>query len=374
MLDIGLLTLPTIAAIAALVSALFIGEEIVVERFRVSRQLEWAGYAPEVVTRQLTDGIRELSQAAQSELTALNVDEGSLEKGIAAFEDYFEIGQLINGARNTFGLIPYYINGEVTERRGQAVLRARVTIEEEERVKLIEVTGDVNDMQGLMHEAALQLLETINPYVVALYHRRAELDAGEFEFPQTRATIQKYLKERPFSEHFLAYGLLGRMHMLKAERDTSLTDAQREETYAEAIRTLHAALRQQPEFLFPIINLGLIYRHQEKYALAERHFARAVELNPNYLITRRAWAEMLRDQGKVRDALVQYVASAEIAPENAEIRYELAKLYMKLGYPEAAQRQFEEAIRLRPEEYEVTAMLELLDSDRSCSPLAAAAC
>ena len=372
MLDIGLLTLPTFAAIAALFAALFVGEDIVIERIRVSHQLEWAGYAPEVATRQLTDQIRELSQAAQSELTALNVDEGSLEKGIAAFEDYLEIGQLINGVRNTLGLIPYYVNGEITERRGQAVLRARVTIEEEERVKLIEVTGDVNDMPGLMHEAALQLLETINPYVVALYHRRAEIDARAFEFPRTKASIQKYLKERPVSEHFLAYGLLGRMYMLKAERDTSLTDAQREETYAEAIRNLHAALRQQPDFLFPIINLGLIYRHQEKYALAERHFGRAVELNPNYLITRRAWAEMLRDQGRDREALVQYVAAAEIAPEAAEFRHELAKLYMKLGHPASAQEQYEEAIRLRPEEYEVSAMLEMLNAKRPCAPLATA--
>jgi len=374
MLDIGLLSLPTLAAIAALFSALFIGEEIVIERIRVSHQLEWAGYAPEVAMRQLADGVRELSQAAQSELNALNVDEGSLEKGIIAFEDYFEIGQLINGARNTFGLIPYYVNGEVTERRGQAVMRVRVTIEEEERVHLFEVTGDVNDMPGLMHEAALQLLEIISPYVVALYHRRTELDAGEFEFPRTRASIQKYLKERPVAEHYLAYGLLGRLYMLKAEGDTSLTDAQREETYAEAIRNLHAALRQQPDFLFPIINLGLIYRHQEKHALADRHFGRAVELNPNYLITRRAWAEMLRDEGRDRDALVQYVAAAEIAPDAAEFRYELAKLYMKLGHPEAAQQQYEEAIRLRPEEYEVTAMLEMLNGNRSCAPLGAAAC
>lgn len=373
-MDFGLLTLPTFAALAVLTSALFVGEEIVIERIHVSHQMEWAGYAPEVIMRQLTDEIRELSEAAQSELAALNVDEGNFEKGISAFEAYFEIGLLINGVRNTLGLIPYYINGEVTEKRGEAILRVRVTAKEEERVRLIEVTGDVNDVPGLIHKAAVQLLEFINPYVIALYHRRMELAAGDYDFPKTKAAIEKYLEERPVAEHFVAYGLLGRMYMLKAERDTSLTEAEREEVYAESIRYLNAALRQQPDFLFPVINLGLIYRTHGNYALAEQYFARAVELNPNYLITRRAWAEMLRDQGREREALVQYIAAVEISPDDPALRNELAKLYEKLGHEEEARRQLEEAARLSPEEYGVTAMSEIPGEMGACTPLNAAAC
>src|SRR5690606_31997315 len=125
---------------------------------------------------------RELAQAAQSEISALNVDEGSLEKGITALEDYFEIGQLINGVRNMMGLIPYYINGEVTEKRGEAVLIVRVTSKKDERVHLVEVRGDIDELPDLMRQAALQILEYINPYVVALHHRRLEMAAGDFDF------------------------------------------------------------------------------------------------------------------------------------------------------------------------------------------------
>ena len=225
MLDLGIFTLPAIAALSVFVTALFIGEEIVIDKIQVSNQLEWSGYTTVVATRQLSDELRELGVNAASELTGIEIDETSLEKGVEAFEDYFEISSLINGTRNLFGMIPFYINGEITQKGGEAVFVARIYSKEgkEEKVKLVTTKGDPKELTAIMHEGALGILEEINPYIVALYYRQTETAEKQFEFPKTRAAIDRYLEARPVDEHFLAYGLLGRMYMLKAERDTTLT-------------------------------------------------------------------------------------------------------------------------------------------------------
>ncbi len=357
MLDFGIFTLPAIAAALVFVTALFIGEDIVIEKVDVPTFREWSGYSSTVATRQLSDELREMSVAAASELHAINIDEGGVEKGINAFEDYFEVGLLINGARNMLGLIKYYINGEITEADGVTRLYVRVyTKDEDNPVKLIIVTGSGkgnvtskgNEIDALLHEGAVQILEFINPYIIALYHRRMELEQKQFDFPKTHAAIQRFLVNQPTEQHFLAYGMLGRVHMLKAENDTSLTPEQREAAYNDAERHLQAALLQQPEFLYPLINLGMIRAGKKDYVAADGYFARAVRADPNYLATRTAWGDMLVEQGLLDDAIIQYAAAVEISPHDARLHARLAALYEKAGKPVEAREEAEAALRLDP--------------------------
>jgi tetratricopeptide (TPR) repeat protein len=375
MFDFGLLTVPAIAALSVFVTALFVGEEIVIDKIHVSSQLEWSGYTTVVATRQLSDELRELGVNAASELTGIEIDETSLEKGVEAFEDYFEISSLINGTRNLFGMIPFYINGEITEKGGEAVFVARVYIQEgeEEEVKVITAKGDPKDLRGIMHEGALGILEEINPYIVALYYRKTETAAKRFDYPETQATIERYLASRPVEEHFLAYGLLGRMHMLRAERDTSLTPEGKQAAYDAALEQLHASLRQKPDFLYPLINLGLIHAARGEYDLAERYYARAVEVNPDYLITRTSWGDMLIRQGRVHDAVFQYIAAVEIEPEDDEIRDALAGLYVRAGRPDAAREQWQKALLIKPTNVAYAENIRALGGDpmageKGCGP------
>ncbi|ADH89480.1 Tetratricopeptide TPR_2 repeat protein [Ancylobacter novellus DSM 506] len=349
MLDFGVFTLPAVAAAMVFVAALFVGEDIVIEKVYVPQVREWTGYTSTVATRILTDELRELSVAAASELQAINIDEGGVEKGISAFEDYFEVGLLINGTRNVLGLIKYYINGEITEVNNETQLIIRIyTKKEDEPVKLIVVRGKSDDLDGLLHEGGVQILEYINPYVIALYHRRTELAAKQFDFPKTNETIKKFLETQPPEQHFLAYGLLGRMNMLKAERDTTLTPEQRQKEYDEAVELLDAALRQQPDFLYPLINLGIIYAGRKEYDRADEYFARAVKQNPNYLVSRTAWGDMLIERGLLDDAVIQYEAAVLISPHDDKLQAKLADLYERTGQPEKAQEQIEKALKLNP--------------------------
>ena len=375
MFDFGLLTVPALAAAAVFTTALFVGEEIVIDKIEVSSQLEWSGYTTVVATRQLSDELRELGVNASSELTGIEIDETSLEKGVEAFEDYFEISTLINGTRNLFGMIPYYINGEITQKGGEAVFVARVYVQEgdEETVEMVTASGDPKDIHRIMHEGAVGILEVVNPYIVALYYRQTETTAGEYDYPQTQAAIERYLASRPVDEHFLAYGLLGRMHMLKAERDTSLTPEAKQAEYDAALHQLHAALRQKPEFLYPLINLGLIHAARGEFDLAERYYARAVEVNPNYMITRKSWGDMLIRRGRVHDAIIQYVAAVEIDPHDDGLRDTLAGLYVRAGRPEAAREQWREALMIEPTNIAYAENIKALGGDpmageKGCGP------
>jgi tetratricopeptide (TPR) repeat protein len=241
--------------------------------------------------------------------------------------------------------------------------------------------GDANNVEPMMRQAAVDVLEQINPYVVVLYYRQTELAAGQFDFPKTQAAANRFLTSQPLDKHFLIYGLLGRMHMLKAERDKALTPDQQRAEYDEAMKYLEAALRQHNDFLYPYINIGLIHTVHGRNDLAEQYFARAVEIDPNYLITRKLWGDLLMKEGRFQDAAIQYVAAVEIDRTNAELRDKLAQVYLALGRPDAARAQWEEALRISPLTLAYVNAIRGLDDGRStaaagdkCKPGAAPPC
>ena len=349
MFDLGILTVPAIAALSVFVVALFVGEDVVIEKVEVPYQLQWSGYSSPVATRQFIDEMRRLNEGAASELTGLEVDPTNIQEGIGAFEDYFEISVLVNGTRNLLGMIPYYVESEIAEVNGQEVLTVRVFTQDEKKPVYVSVTkSDPSDIGPMMHQAAVNVLEQINPYVVVLYYRQTELAAGQYDFPKTKAAADRFFASQPLDKHFLVYGLLGRMHMLKAERDRALSPAEKEAEYDTAMQFLEAALRQHDDFLYPYINIGLIYAVRGDTAVAEKYFARAVEIDPNYLTTRKLWGDLLIKQGRNREAAYQYVAAVEISRENAELRDKLAQIYRDLGDKDAAREQWKEALKIAP--------------------------
>lgn len=348
-LDLSLLTVPAIAAVSVFALALLFGQNVVIEKIEVPYQLQWSGYNADVATRQFTDAMREMNEGAASELADLEIDPTNLQEGLGRFESYFEISLLINGARNVLGLIPYYVEGEIAEAHGEEVLTIRVFTEDPNQPVFVSITkGDPNNMDAVMRQAAADVLERINPYVVVLYYRQTELAAGQFDFPKTKAAADRYFAAQPVDKHFLMYGLLGRMHMLKAERDKALTADQKQAEYDEAMKDLDAALRQHEDFLYPHINIALIESVRGRNDLAEQYYARAVEIDPNYLTTRKLWGDLLMKEGRFQDAAFQYVAAVEIDRTNAGLRDKLAQIYLALGRPDAARAQWEEALRISP--------------------------
>jgi tetratricopeptide (TPR) repeat protein len=296
MLDLGFLTLPFVGAAAVFGLALFTGEEISISKIAVPTHLEEKGLSDVVVTRHLTDEIRELNVVAASELASVDVDGGSLDKSVSELESYFQLEQLFTGVRDLFGLVPFYVSGELTGDPAELTMTLRVFYKEENRPSdVISVNGNIEGLHEIIHEAALGALEHINPYVVAIYWRRIEAAQRDFAFPRAKKAIDRYLQERPVEEHYLAYGLLGRMAMHKAEQ-TEISSEERQAAYADAQRYLEAAVLQKPDFENANVNLGILHAVLGDYGRSDGYFVAAVEADPNDRVARRLAGPALRLQ------------------------------------------------------------------------------
>ncbi|HLS68592.1 MAG TPA: tetratricopeptide repeat protein [Kiloniellales bacterium] len=351
MLDIGILIAPLLAGAAVFSLALLSGEDIAVGRIGTTAVLEARGYSDVVITRKLTDYMRDINSYAASEVAGLHVQHDKLEHSIGAFEQFFEIQMLMTGTRNLLGLIPIYIDGELTEDADDLVVTMRVYHEDEALpIHLARVRGNPDEVDMLLHAVATEVLTGVNPYIPALYYRRQEQAAGNWEFPETRRLAEHFLREWPLEQHYMMHALVGRMHMLRAENDPALTEEERAVEYERAEELLEGARMQQPGFLFPHINLAVIQAERGDYEEASASFRRAAELNPRYRTTRELWGEMLLRQGKTEEALAQFVAAVEIDRKDPGLRYRLAELYRTVGRPDLARQQLERAVKLRPDE------------------------
>ena len=124
--DLTLLTYPALALISALVISVLVGENVVIDKISVPSKLEQTGFSTDVATRQFVDALREVNTVAASEITDLQVEPSDRQEGLGAFEKYFSVTVLINGARDVLGLVPFYIEGEIAEGRGEDVMTVRV--------------------------------------------------------------------------------------------------------------------------------------------------------------------------------------------------------------------------------------------------------
>jgi tetratricopeptide (TPR) repeat protein len=343
--------------------------------------MQWNGYDSSVVTRQLMDELRELNEDAQSEATGLTVDPSYVDQSLGQYADYLGIGKLVDTTRNLVGANEWYISSEIADSNGKIVYTARLfTPKSDEPVDTVRVEGDPANPAPMIHQAAVELLTRISPYIVALHffkqetaeYRKQEAAATEkpgaaaktqqetaaslkpetteqrWAYPMTRDLLVKHIENPPPDDNYLAYDLIGRMHRLRAEEDTTLTPEQRHQERLDAIENLNSALRQNPSFLYTNFTLGVVYDELEDYANADKYFAHAVRIDPNFLPAREHWARILVKRDRLREAVFQYVAAVEIDPADAELRDKLADLYFKLNHADAALAQWQAAELIDP--------------------------
>lgn len=349
MLDLGVFTIPLLSAGAVFLVAMMGGNDIAIDQIRVLSSLDGESHNELVLTRQLMDELRRIQESASVDLTGIDVGGSGIDKSVAAVTDFFNLSTVVNSVRNVTGLTTHYITSEITPDDGEIRFTARIfSNNEDDPVTLITLKGKSDDLRPMFHDAAIQILTTLSPYLVALHYYREELADNDFGFPKTREMLGKQITESARMKSYLAYDLLGRTYRIKAERDTKLPDAQKVEALDSAEHYLKAALIQAPGFFQSNLNLAMVYADKQAYDQADRFFAKAVGLDPNNSLARRRWAEMLAEQGRNKDAIFQYVAAVELAPHNAQLRDSLAELYLKMNRPDAARGQWQAALAIDP--------------------------
>jgi len=349
MLDLGVLTVPLLGASAVFFAALLAGHDITIDRIRVMSGVDTESHTELVLTRQLIDELRGINESAEADLTGVDVGGSAIDKSLTEVTDYFNLSSLVANARDLVGITPYHISGDITPEKEGIRFNARIFAPGEAGpVTQVTVVGKATELRPMFHEAALQILTNISPYIVALHYFHQEMGEEGLAFTKTRELLGRHIVESPRWRAYLAYDLIGRTHRVKAELDTKLSPEDRAKELDIAAEYLHAALVQAPDFFYSNLNLAMVLADQHEYGRADQYFAKAVAINRDDLTARVRWAEMLEAQGRTRDAIFQYVAAVELASHDSELRDRLAQLYVKSNHLEAARQQLRAAFQIDP--------------------------
>ena len=349
MLDLGVLTVPLLGAGAVFLAAVLAGNDITIDRIRVMSGVDTESHTELVLTRQLIDEMRGINQSAAADLTGVDVGGSAVDKSLSEVTDYFNLSTLVANVRDLAGITPFHVTGEVTPEQEGIRFTARIfSPGDDGAVSEVAVVGKASDLKPMFHEAALQIMTDISPYVVALYYFHEEMGEPELAFTKTRELLGRHIVESPRWRTYLAYDLIGRTHRVKAELDTKLSPEDRAKELDTAVEYLQAALVQAPDFFHANLNLAMVLADKHEYGRADQYFAKAVAINPNDLTARVKWAEALESQGRTRGAIFQYVAAVELSTHDAALRDRLASLYLEEHYVDAARQQLRAAYQIDP--------------------------
>lgn len=131
-----------------------------------------------------------------------------------------------------------------------------------------------------------------------------------------------------------AYENLGLCYEGRYQRDDA------EKWYRKAIE-LQSGSESKSEW--PILDLGILMMHEERYEEAKPYLVQALQINPNNTQALVQMGTWLESSGDLRGALEQYRAAIRsdqngLQPGRAAAYYKAARLCKKLGYSEEAAR------------------------------------
>ena len=117
-----------------------------------------------------------------------------------------------------------------------------------------------------------------------------------------------------------------------------------------AIAEYQEAIQQEPEYPDAHLNLALTYADQERFEDATKELRRAIELAPKDPFPRHELAAILMDEGDYRAAIGQLKEVVRLEPQNFEAWLDLGICYAQKGFYAEAERAYEKARTLQPED------------------------
>ena len=135
-----------------------------------------------------------------------------------------------------------------------------------------------------------------------------------------------------------------------------------------AVDQYKEAIELDPEYPDAHLNLGMTYADMDKREDAVTEFKAAIELDPLDPLAHHELAAMLMDEGDYRAAISQLNEVVRLDAENFEGHLDLGICYAQKGFYEEAQRCYERARALSPDDvllnYNVAALYALWDRPR----------
>ena len=122
--------------------------------------------------------------------------------------------------------------------------------------------------------------------------------------------------------------------------------------YAAAQASFEAAIKKNPKNFIALSNLGLTLEKAGKPVEAEKAYKRALEIRPNLVQAASGITALwiTSDPPKIDETIALCRSVLKQHPDAAAMHHTLAIALAKKGDQEAAIKEFDEAIRLRPED------------------------
>lgn len=328
--DLGVLTLPVLGLLLAVGYGLWSGPAIVIEPIVVPPAIEQTGYSSQVVTRDLADEMRRIGLFADASRREVQVDFDMADTSYNALTDHFGVTHLVDAARQTVGLVPYYFTGDMVSRGAEVELRLRA-YPWRGAVREFSHRAPATDVHAAIVAASFDMLGVIDPYLAALYIRRVEETAGSADFAQTFEAISRAFATTPPSDQHLVHELWARTLLLAGRAE-------------DALRVAQATVALKPDFagghLAHAQALGGLGRHAESLPV----LLRAIALRPRDGAIRIAYAQALDACGRKADAIAALAEAARLVPEEAAVHHALGLELMEAGRQAEAVTALREAI------------------------------
>lgn len=327
----GFLSLPVMAVAAFFGVSYFVNPgTIIIEDISVPPGLEYQGFSHEVAAAKFTEQMAEIADAASSSRGSMTSEITAQGRSVEALSDWFGLASPIRSTQVALGFLPYTFSGEIVEKDKHLVLSVKGESPAYWHYSL-EEEGSYTDVEGMIHRAALKLMQEIDPYIVAVYHFREEDPSSGY--PDTKAAIDFCLVHAERRQLPWTYALWGDV-------------LRREGKYEESIVKFRQALTLDPTFPRPMLRWGDALANQGRYEDAIGRYKRTLEIEPHYPEALVGWADALIALGRKDEGRAKYEEAVAMDPTFPRILFAYGKFLAANGDRAGAAEYMRQALML----------------------------
>jgi tetratricopeptide (TPR) repeat protein len=117
----------------------------------------------------------------------------------------------------------------------------------------------------------------------------------------------------------------------------------------QAVHWFQQSIETQPDFPQPHNNLGLIFSKSGQWKQAEAEYRKAIQGDFDFPQAHANLAFLYRQQKKLPDAVTEFHLALFLMRDNADLHAGLGETLLLLGDAAGARKEFQEALKIRPD-------------------------
>jgi tetratricopeptide (TPR) repeat protein len=311
-------------------------DHIIVEALSVTKELEARGYSGAVVTKRVLDEVSRMNQVSKTSKERAQLDgdgHQDLLSNIQLPKTGLSVQTIVAIVRDLFHQDETRIGGEVTG--GQQVMlgmkRTKISLLIRTEHKHVRHTVHLedDDLDLLIEQAAVEVLNRIDPYVLASYYYQEKL------WDKMDETVDNILATRDPSERKWALILRGNRFRDQGRRD-------------EAITYYDRAILLDGRFSIAFLNKGNIFGDKGDHESAIEAYRTAVAMQPRYYLALNNWAYLLFARSNYDEAIAKLYLAMRINPVDVHAHKFLGIIWDEIRDYEQAAVEYQIALEAEP--------------------------